>query len=327
MKTTIEKFLFSILLVFLVGLQVAPMNVNAYTSPQQEVNVFSFSDLGVEADIVLKGPYESNTIRFDLPPNWVLQDGSEINLEISAYFATADTGQVEALNNNFTGALLDVYFNEGLQKSIPLVNSENLTYRIPISVNNLVSTREDGSYSITLALDAAIDCDYDFHKTTIVIENSSFVILPRSEVSLDFDLRRLPWPLYQEKANTTFSTFVVLPDVPTADEVQAGLVVMSAFGRMTSGKLPMSLVSYSSLNDDLLKQSDLIFIGKPAAFQKLSEINFPLGVIDGKFNSSEVLEGDGILEIASSPWNQSKIILLVSGNVTTIMTQMIVRCI
>jgi cellulose synthase operon protein B len=313
MRINIKKTLFSILSALLISFHLVPMHVYADSSYQQESNIFTLSDLGVEADIVLKGPFESETIRFDLPPNWVLQDGAEINLEISAYFASSDPEQIEALTNNFAGALLDIYFNEGLQKSVPLVNSENVSYRIPISVKDLASTREDGSYSITLALDAAIDCDYEFHKTTIVVKNSSFLILPHSEVSLDMDLRRLPWPLYQERSNSVFSTLVVLPDTPSSDEIQSGMIIMGAFGRMTSGRLPMSMVSYSDLTDDLLGQSDLIFVGKPGAFPTLSELDLSFDIVNGNFSSPDILDDDGLLEIVTSPWNDSKSILLVSG--------------
>ncbi|NWF65645.1 MAG: cellulose biosynthesis cyclic di-GMP-binding regulatory protein BcsB [Chloroflexi bacterium] len=307
-KAHFVVFIFAILFSFPGG-----SRVFASSARQDEVNLFTFADLGVESDIVLKGPFESRTIRFDLPPNWELRDGAELNLEISAYFASSELEQQSTAGNTFTGALLDVFFNDGLQKSVPLTNTENTTYRIPISAKDLKPTGADGSYFITLVLDAAIDCDFEFHKTTIVVKNNSYVILPRSEVSLELDLRRLPWPLYQERTNIASTTLMVLPDSPSADEMQAGFTAMGAFGRMTSGRLPITFLRYSELTEEQRLNSDLIFVGKPSAFPILSDLALSLKVLNGSFSSTEVGAEDGVLQIIASPWNPSKSVLLVSG--------------
>jgi len=280
----------------------------------QDSNVYTFADMGVESDILLKGPYESTTIRFALPPTWQLQDGTEINLVVKSFFSTY-SGQGGAENNTGTSsALLEVEFNRRLQQSIVLTSdSTGTTYRIPISVGDLGVPDRDGYYSIKISLDASIDCDLDFHRTTAVIGINSFAVLPHVETPLALDLRKLPWPFYQERAKLVGSSIVVIPSAPTEDEMQAGLVVMGTLGRVSQGKLPVAMITANQLTEANQLESDLIFVGKSTIVESLfgSEENTP--IVNGKFSVSEVGENDGILQILPSPWNTSKTILVVSG--------------
>ncbi len=308
-----KKLIHLMLLVFIVGSFLDAGLVSALTPPVQNGDVFTFSDLGSPSDIVLKGPYESRTIKFELPPTWVLQDGAEINLEVESFFTTNSGGTAPVNAGSFSGAMLDVYFNKMLQQSIALTGNGTTSYRIPISASDLSVPSDDGIYSITISLDAAIDCDLDFNRTTVVIGSNSYAILPHVEKELQLDLRRLPWPFYQERAKSVGSAVVVIPSNPSADEVQAGLVVMGTFGRMSQGKLPISLLSLEQLTESVQSQSDLIFVGKPSAFQALSVASMPVSIANGQFSSSEVGNDDGVLQVLPSPWNASKSLLFVSG--------------
>lgn len=309
-----RKMVHLILLAIFINIGIGSNAALAMPQNQQGANIYTFSDFGVDSDIILRGPFETRRITFDLPPNWVLQEGTVLTLEIGAFFAVAGDDGTNALDGGFSGALLEVYFNDGLQQSVPLLNSPNATYTIPILVRDLISTRGDGAHSITLALDAALDCDLDFHRTTIAIKNTSSVVLPYTEAALDLDLRRLPWPIYQARVNAPSSVFVVLPDSPSADVIQAGLITMGAFGRMTSGRLPMSMILISQITESITAQSDLIFVGQPSAFGVLSDLSFPLDVSTDGFVSTEVRQDDGVLQIVPSPWNGTKSVLMISGD-------------
>jgi len=310
MKKIIHLMLVVIVIGFYLDVNFVSALTSAHSSARQDVNVFTFTELGVVSDIVMKGPYDSRTIKFELPPTWVLQDGAEINLEVKSFFNTASGGT--STTGTYTGALLDVSFNRRLQQSIPLATNGASTYRIPISASDL-SLSDNGVYSITIALDAAIDCDLDFHKSTVVIGANSFAILPHSEKPLELDLRKLPWPFYQERAKTVGSAVVVLPVNASAEELRAGLVAMGTFGRMSQGKLPLSMITLDQLTETIQSQSDLIFVGKPSAFQSYADVLKPLTIEQGKFVSPEVGVDDGILQLSTSPWNVTKSILLISG--------------
>ncbi len=309
----ITAIIFLIASYFNVGLVSALVSKPILLS-QQDTDIYTFADLGVESDIIMKGPYESTTIRFELPPTWELQDGSEINLVVESYFSTtSDEAQPSIVSTN-TSALLEVYFNGNLQQSIPLIsNTGASTYRIPISVSDLGIPDDDGYYSITLALDASVDCDLEFHKTTVVIGSNSYGYFPHFEKPLELDLRKLPWPLYQERAKSTGSSLVVVPTNASVDEIQSALVVMGTLGRMSQGRLLVSMTTIDQLTDTARLDSDLIFVGKSTELN-----NFFVGlpnapVVNGQFSIAEVGQDDGVLQILPSPWNPSKSLLLVGG--------------
>ncbi|MCC6689982.1 MAG: cellulose biosynthesis cyclic di-GMP-binding regulatory protein BcsB, partial [Bacteroidia bacterium] len=229
--------------------------VNAASNVQVTESILTFSQLG-RRDMIMRGPFDSASIDFSLPAEWELQDGTELQLLISASF-TGESGTKSIQVNDYIGAGLDIYFNGAYQQSIPLKYGENIAYQIPISAADLVSRSIDGIYSIYFELDASIDCDFSPRTTTIVISSSSYISLPYVEGLLNLDLRRLPWPIYQPGKQSPNSTFVVLPNSPSPDEMQAALLTMAAFGRMTNSELSMSVISLSGLNNTFRDQAHL----------------------------------------------------------------------
>ena len=266
---------------------------------------FTFEELGLDQDMVMHGPYDTGSIRFDLPAAWVLMDGANLELEISS-FSVGDGNLASDLSDNYLGALLDVYFNDKLQQSIPLTRGEKVIYKIPIAADDLASPYEGGWYKISFFLDAAIDCDFDFHKTTVSIGLKSRALFPYAKISPRLDLHRLPWPIYQERAKVPESAILVVPSSPSENELQGSLIVMGAFGRMTAGKLPITMIAIDQLTGDMLNKSNLIFVGKPSAFPILQEAQLPLSIVNNAFSSKEVEADDGILQILTSPWDNTK---------------------
>jgi len=305
-----KLYSFVISLLFMVSAFNTPV-VNA--APLADQATLTFEELGLDQDMIMHGPYDIDSIRFDLPAAWVLMDGAVLELEISSFLA--DDGNLASnLSNNYLGAMLDVYFNDKLQQSIPLSRGEKVIYRVPIAADDLASPYEGGWYKISFFLDAAIDCDFDLHKTTVVVGLKSRAQLPYVKLSPRLDLHRLPWPIYQERAKVPEPAVLVVPSSPSESELQASLIVMGAFGQMTGGKLPITMIAADQLTGDLLNKSNLIFVGKPTAFSILQDAKLPISFVDNAFSSKEVEADDGVLQIFSSPWEISKSVLLVSGN-------------
>ncbi|HEU0293798.1 MAG TPA: cellulose biosynthesis cyclic di-GMP-binding regulatory protein BcsB, partial [Anaerolineales bacterium] len=271
----------------------------------------TFANLGVETNIELHGPYDSNSVRFELPATWEPQSGVELNLEISS-FVTSES--ISAATNQTLGASLDVYFNDKLQESIPLQDGKGVFYNVPISPDAVATPDSNGRHKITFFLDAALDCDLDFHKTTVSISVNSEVLFPYIEKELSLDLRRLPWPIYQETGVEKSSAVIVLPESPSADELQSGLIVAGTLGRMTQGNLPVTMVSNDQLTDDLKNRSHVVLIGKPSAFPDLAPVALPVRVVGDKYSLAGLSDDDGVLQAVPSPWNPSKALLIVGGN-------------
>jgi len=273
------------------------------------VQVVDFLSLGVP-DTTLTGPYDSMTVDFSLPPNWRLLDGTEVRFLISAYSASTNAGET---SSEFLGATLDVRFNNKVITSLALKPGTN-EYRVKIPVNALLPARSDQRYTLYLFLNAAIDCEFQFHKTTVVVGGDSQFILPYAEVSISPDLGHLPLPFYQRNAIFPIASAIVVPDSPSADELRAAMIVSAAFGRMSAGRISMTLLSQSQVTPEIQSTQHLIFVGKPAALSMLSSVQWPAALAGNALSSAGMQADDGIIQMANSPWNAGRMLLWVGGN-------------
>jgi hypothetical protein len=274
--------------------------------------IVSFSQLGLN-DTVLFGPYDSRTISFGLPTYWQVVDGAEIELLISSHFV-GDFSDHLFYEGRVLGANLDVYYNDKLVKTLLLQEGINQIYRVRIPIQALNPTRGDGRHTLFLFLNAGIDCDYDFHKTTVMIDSQSKFILPYTDSSITLDLNLLPLPIYQRNSIVASSAVIVVPKSPSADEMRAALIVSAAFGRMALGNLPVSLITTDQLNADITNTNHIIFVGKPEAFSLMKPFPLPAPIVESSFSAPGVKQDDGILQLIVSPWSNSHVILVVGGN-------------
>lgn len=311
MKKVISRSLV-LLMVLTSVLFAAPAPAALAAAPSAAQVIYPLTDLGANGDIVMRGPYETTSLRFALPPTWALQQGVNLLLSISTF---VDTGasQNATGTNAVSGALLDVYFNGRLQQSLPLSTGESLIYNVPVAVDALASPYADGRYQITFSLDASYDCRIAQH-TTIKIAGTSQAVLPYAQVALPLNLHRLPWPIYQTRAQHPGPAALVMPAQPTASQLNAALLVMAGFGRMTNSQLPIKMVTADKLTENDRTTSDLIFVGPASAFPMLAGINLPVGIQAKNFAAPAMQVDDGVVQLAPSAWNNEKTILVVGGN-------------
>ncbi len=287
-----------------------PSTVNPLDLIQGE-DVVNFEQLGV-SDTVLRGPYDSMQIRFGLPVNWQLTSDSAIQLVINHTLTNAKS-LVTGAEVQATGATLDVTFNKRLITSIVLDWNGEKVVTIPVPASALTSPRSDGRYELNLFLDAAIDCQYD-HQTIMSVRSDSLFNLPHTLVQPSTDLTLFPRPIFQEDIIVPNPVVVVTPDQPSESEVQAALTMIAGFGRMTYGQVAVSAVPVSLLSDEIRSSSHLIFVGKVSGLPQLQEVNLPAPPSNGSFAIPLATDEDGIVELALSPWQEGKLVLVVSGN-------------
>lgn len=281
----------------------------------EDEDTITFSDLG-SSQIILHGPYETGGFRFNLPAQWTFQDGIQARLVISAFSTRDDaTDQNNVKDGGFLGAMLDVFVNGKLQQSIPLQSGSDNSYIVPINLSNLKSPRPDGTLDISFFLNASIDCNYDFHYTTIVISDQSAFELPHIENSIPLDLRALPWPLYQSGLSIEKkSGIVVVPTSPSEDELKAALITISTFGRLTNKGYPLEIITASQFTNQMAVESDIIFVGKARNLPILKQFNLPIPVEEINFSNSQVQLDDGVLQLIPSIWSNQNVVLIVGGN-------------
>lgn len=270
---------------------------------------FSLADINV-SEAKLVGPFSETSISFNIPPNWQLVSGSSIQLQFDVIVNNIG-GNLPQNVTYIGGANLIVQFNDILLGVITINESGSYTQQFLIPNSALVSQRVDRRHELTIILDAQAGCNYDLSVFTN-IKTTSIVDLFYQQADPQLDLSRLPAPFYLSRSIVLDDTLVVVGDNPEPAELQSALNVFAGFGSMIDNDYNIQLINYSSLNDNLLHQNHLIFIGLPENFSILSTVNFKSPITNGKIERTS--DDDGVLQLAISPWNSSKVVMLVGGN-------------
>lgn len=271
-----------------------------------------FSELGYREKTLLS-PYGVTSVFLNTPLNWKLIPGGEIELHYDVLLSGADIDKIVDAKNPFGGSMLFT-FNGQLVGSLPLDETGSHIARLKIPDTALTSILADGRNQLTISLDAPFSCNYDI-KARVVIKSTSFFDLVFEVSSPELNLSRLPSPFYRNNSFIPDSALIVVPDSPDVLEIQAALNVMAGFGSMIGNDYNMELITISQLAGVDPTLHHMIFVGMPGQFNILSEVQFQIPIANGKFvNIPPTSEGDGIVELALSPWNPSKVIMVVSGN-------------
>lgn len=265
----------------------------------------------VANDIFLNGPFDASNIYFSLPANWRLTTGAQLNLSMAVTF----NQNVQTVPGTFHGSAgsITVTMNDVLIGVIPLESAGESTFELPIPPAAFAAIRADGLYQLRFFLQSGWSCDVN-ENMLVVLHTSSNMILPHESILPDTNLNNFPYPIYQADAIFTTPLLVVIPDHPTAAELQSAMTIAAGFENISSSKLIMDLNTVSHLTTDQIANNNLVFIGK-AALQSISDkLKLPIPVNNGIFSTSGGVPDDGIVQLINSPWSEDKVILIVSGN-------------
>jgi cellulose synthase subunit len=289
-------------------------NQNAFRQVGESEAVVTFGELGFQ-ETSLVSPFDSTRVLFSIPANWRLVPNGEVTLEYEVTLTGADAGLVGTEQNPYGGSLA-ITFNDELVSTIALTDLGPQTMQLTLPPTSLDAVRQDGRHQLTISLSAQFSCLYNIRALVIVKPTSSFK-LPFEVSAPVLDLSRLPAPFHLRDALLPDKTLVVVPDEPDSKELQAAINVMSGFGSLVGETFDFGITPAAELTETLLADSNLIFVGRPEQFALLGDIKFPLAVENKKFvNLPAESETDGVLEMAVSPWNENKTVLLVGGNST-----------
>ena len=273
--------------------------------------VVSFDMIG-EKDTLLRGPFGTKAARFGLPANWAFQSGASLKLIVTSSSVSGSGNSVA--NGQFIGATLNVNLNNNDIATLPLLAGPNVTYDVPIPPGALNTTLNDGRHELVLFLDAGNDCNEPDRHTSIVISAASHFTFPYTEQTPVLDLTTLPRPIFQRDSIFPVNSTIVVPDAPTVQELQAALTVASSFGRMSSGEISVNLVPMNQMTPEMRTDSQLIFVGKSSTLSLLQGVALPAPVKGRSFAAPGMEVDDGILQMAASPWNTGRSLLVIGGN-------------
>jgi len=314
----------SIIIVLLIALFLFPPHVLAKTSVSAELSqpaaevqitdgraVFSLDDLRA-GDRNMIGPFDSAAYFFSLPPNWKLSTGGAFELRYDVLIQGFDLDRVGA--DRIIGANLTVQLNDVVIANIATRGTGSYVEQISIPMEALISPRADGRHRLVITLDAQLSCQYELNAYA-TIHSSSFFDLSFEEESPQLDFARFPAPFYLVNSIAPDGVIMVMPDNPDPIELQAVMNVAAGFGAVIDGDYNFQFVNYGNLTDAQRAQNHLIFVGLLRHFADLGGVEFRIPVRNGQFqNLPSESVGDGILQMALSPWNPMKAVMLVSGD-------------
>ena len=308
-----KKLIYSLLCaIVLSGLMFAPTTAAPQIQTDGSPATLSFAMIG-QPDILMRGPYATTSLRFGLPVNWAFQEAAHLQLIITSSLVTDAASPV--VDGQAIGASLNVNFNKKPIAAIPLAAGTNIVYEIPIPPDALLPTLTDGRHTLELILNADTDCDPNLlHQTSVAISSASEFTLPYTEQTPVIDLKQLPRPIFQRDSVYPVEAVLVVPDKPSAEEVQAALITAASLGRMSDAQLPFSLLNSSQITEEILTASNLIFLGKAENLSLLRDVELPAPLSNDGFSAEGSQPDDGILQIAVSPWNTGRALMVVSGN-------------
>lgn len=306
-KRLLSMFPYWLSLILLV-VSVIPVQAENLQSPAfQEDGVFSFAEIR-EPEIRMFGPFSSRDVLFGLPATWELLEGAQMNIDmrvavrsLSAQAGTAGLLAVGTLTVSMNGQTIAI---------LPLgLDDDVVSQTIPIPSSALIPTRSDGRMQLNFQLSSGETCLLDQQMELVILSSTSFVF-PHQIVEPDTSFLNFPRPIFQDSILQD-AAMIVVPDQPTAAELQGALTVAAGLQARTGDGVMLDLARSSELTQDDLGSNHLILVGKASAQSLLSQLNLPLGVTGGKFS-----EGDevGVLEMVPSPWNSERVVLIVSGN-------------
>jgi len=317
MRFLLLVVLFSSLLlgqVFLVNAQKLTAHPQQQATPTKEVldiNAVQLPFRLIEAqDIPLNGPYDAAYFSFAVPNTWALSTGAQLYLSMTVSFSRTFYTEFD-YPVVASGGMLTVYMNDTLLGVLALDEAGEVESTLPIPLEAFVSNRDDGRMAFYVELDAGDFCYVD-EEFALFIHPTSYFYLPHEIVKPQVDLTKFPGVIYQE----TFvqeTALIVVPDKPTAAELQSALTVASGLGNFSQNELPIDITTMSALTPAQQAANHLIMVGKASSLN-MGGLELPLKPVNGQFQNYGGNPDDGIVQLVNSPWNIGHVILLVSGN-------------
>lgn len=283
-------------------------------------NTVTWQMLGMQ-ETNLVGPYDSLYLAFNLPADWKLIEGISLNLSLGIAISggvrdqadSAATPDAISQTAGIVGAgTLTVTVNNNTVTIIPIDQVGEVVKNIPIPIEVFTSDNSNGFVELRIILNSSTSC-YNFDQMNVIVRPSSYFTLPHETLQPSTDLVNFPSPIVQGSFIPD-AALLVVPDQPSAAELQAALTISAGLGRLSGDSLPIDMVTFSKLTPEQEAANDLIFVGKSSSLPRLSQLQLPLPVEGDQFPVAADGTDDGFVQMINSSSNAANVILVVSGN-------------
>ncbi len=264
-----------------------------------------------EEDIPLSGPFDSAYFPFAIPNAWKISPNAKLHLDMTVDFNKVSSNEFGYPLVSGGGTLI-IYLNNTLLGVVNLDEVGDVQLTLPVPLAAFVSNREDGKMAFYAELDASDFC-YVAENFNLFIHPTSYFSLPHEIAKPVADIINLPSLLYQDSF-VQESALIVLPDQPSAPELQAALTVAGSLGNFSQNNLPIDVTTISALTLEQKTLNHLLLVGKPAAFNILDELNLPAKPTGNGFQIAAASTDAGVIQLVNSPWDISKMVAFISGS-------------
>ena len=233
--------------------------------------------------------------RVDLPGNFQISPtGNYLNLITSHLPEIPDKPSV-----------LKVEVNRQLLSSFPLTQTNAISNTVRIELpQGLLQT---GSDLIQIDLDTSATCEEPGAIVDVWVDENSTLSFGYQQNPYPTDLSLYPFP-FTESTLLEIPVTIILPDHPTSDDLSAAATVAAGLGQMSGGAIDLTAALATELGPDIRNNHHLIVIGKPDDNALFNDLALPLAI-----DSTTIKPGQGVLEEILSPWNEFRLVLVVSG--------------
>lgn len=259
-----------------------------------------FRDLKIDT-ITLAGPSDTAAASFRLPADWKIADGAALQLSL-------ETAVVNEANETSSpapaGAALEVSLNGMFLRSIAIETLGGTLTSVPLPAAALAAQAPNAPQRLVFQLKSGVTC-LARQQLRLAIGSDSRLVLPHTSAPIAPTLAALPSPIVQGTIDEDRATIVVA-DQPSAGELQAAMIAAAALGRMSDGGLALDLTTVGALDEAQRSAGNLIFVGTAATLQQVSDLP--------QADAGAAQPGDGVVQIAASPWNPARAVLILSGD-------------
>lgn len=267
------------------------------------------------SSMTLRGPIDSEEVSLTLPYRWQLKEGGYLQLYYDLLFD--NLGQPTASGEAERVFLLEVYFDDDLVAALNLKNvGRNQAVQVPLPAT-AVNSPDRNNHTLRFVLTTGRDCDTE-GRTSLFINNLSFLHLAYDEIPAELDLAAFPRPLVQELLAPETISFVI-PDNYTTADLNALASLSATFGQRTDNGLALSVFTASEATPERLAGSYMVLVGTPQSNSLIADW-YARGLLPTQLDASgaittpdqTIFADDGVVQLAQTEATEP-VTLLVTG--------------
>lgn len=274
-----------------------------------QVGEVALTAIGAEPYEVLQGPFDQTSLTFQVPPNWQVQAGSVLNLNLQNFFSSFVPAQGEVSQEDLVAG--NLYVTLDGEVIFRQVLSASGAQQLSIPLDAAAFDASAPTHQLQIGWDASASCDLNL-SSTILLDPESALVFAHAESAITPSLVLLPYPFFSTNSLEAADAAIVLPNNPNEAQVAAGITAAAALGRIAPDQA-IHLTTESALGADNETEMHLIFVGPVESFTSLQGIVLPHRN-DATLRLPASSRADlGFIEIGRSPWNVQRALLVISG--------------